>query len=361
MSLVDSRNRTFNPLRRHMLASLVAAPVVLLPRAWAQGTVYPPPITPLLSYAQRPEVQAFVEEFVQKRGGTAGEVLDILNQAQYSATAERLMTPAGKGAKRSWRAYRSRFVEPVRIRAGLQFWQENEAVLAKAYDITGVEPSVIVGIIGVETIFGRNMGNFRVLDALMTLSFDYLRRADYFKTELEQFLLLRQETALDHNSTLGSFAGAMGLPQFMPSSIRKHAVDMDGDGTIDLRNNPHDAIGSVARYLADYGWIKGEAISVPARVNRDVDLAPLLSAGPEPRYTPAQLAALGISPQVAAPEEAKALLVDLPTADETPEYRMGLTNFYVITRYNRSYFYAAAVQDLAEAVAAARTVARTPA
>jgi membrane-bound lytic murein transglycosylase B len=346
-----------NRARRHLLTGLAVAPTVLASRAWAQTGAQPP----LLSYAQRPEVQTFAEEFVQRRGGTAGEVLDILNQAQYSATAERLMTPAGKSVKRSWRVYRSRFIEPLRIRSGLQFWQDNEAVLARAQEVTGVDASVIVGIIGVETFFGRIMGSFRVLDALMTLSFDYLRRADYFKTELEQFLILQQETGLDYNNTLGSFAGAMGLPQFMPSSIRKHAVDMDGDGLIDLRNSAQDAVGSVARYLADYGWIKGEPIALPARVNRNVDLAPLLSGGPEPRYTPAQLAALGVSALGSLPSEAKALLVDLPTGDEIPEYRVGLTNFYVITRYNRSYFYAASVQDLAEAVAQARAAGRAPA
>jgi membrane-bound lytic murein transglycosylase B len=261
-------------IRRRLLKGLAAAPLLSVPRVFAQGT----------GYAQRPEVQAFAEEFAQKRGGSAGEVLDILNQAQYQAAAERLMTPGGKTVKRSWRVYRSRFVEPMRIRAGLQFWQENDAVLAKAYEITGVQPQVIVGIIGVETIFGRNMGSFRVLDALMTLSFDYLRRADYFKTELEQFLLLMRETGLDHAATLGSFAGAMGLPQFMPSSVRKHAVDMDGDGTIDLRNNPHDAIGSVARYLADYGWVRDQAIAVGAQVAPDADVSSMLSSASSRRW-----------------------------------------------------------------------------
>jgi membrane-bound lytic murein transglycosylase B len=330
--------------RRTLLQGLAATPVLGAPFVRAQAS----------SYSQREQVQAFAEEFVQRRGGSASELLGILDQAQYQATVERLMTPGGKTVKRSWRVYRSRFVEPLRIRAGVQFWQENEAVLARAAELTGVDAQVIVGIIGVETIFGRQMGSFRVLDALMTLSFDYLRRADYFKTELEQFLILMRETGVDHNTALGSFAGAMGLPQFMPSSVRKHAVDMDGDGVIDLRNNSHDAIGSVARYLADYGWVRGEPISVQARISRDADVAPMLSAGPEPRYTTQQLAALGVAPLGTVSSEAKLLLVDLPTADEGIDYRVGLTNFYVITRYNRSFFYAAAVQDLAEAVSAAR-------
>jgi membrane-bound lytic murein transglycosylase B len=341
--------------RRLLLKGLAATPMLGAPQVFAQ------PEAGAAAYAQRPDVQAFAQEFTQRRGGTPGEVLQILNQAQYQAAAERLMTPAGKTAKRSWRLYRSRFVEPTRIRAGLQFWQDNEAVLERAREITGVEPHVIVGIIGVETIFGRNMGSFRVLDALMTLSFDYLRRADYFKTELEQFLLLMRETGLDHTATLGSFAGAMGLPQFMPSSIRKHAVDMDGDGTIDLRGSAQDAIGSVARYLADYGWVRDQPISVSARVTPDVDVAPMLASGPEPRYSYHQLSALGVRPVQSVPDDAQLLLVDLPTWDDATEYRVGLTNFYVITRYNRSFFYAAAVQDLAEAVAGARSSGRTPA
>jgi membrane-bound lytic murein transglycosylase B len=345
------------PVRRTLITGLLAAPLIGAARAFAQTPTPAPqssPTPPLLSYAQRTEVQVFAENFAQARGGTAGEVLDLLNQAQYNANAERLMTPAPRTAKRSWRGYRGRFVEPTRIRAGLQFWQDNETVLAKVHEITGVEPSVIVGIIGVETIFGRNMGNFRVLDALMTLSFDYLRRADYFKTELEQFLLLLRETGADHQSTLGSFAGAMGLPQFMPSAIRKHAVDMDNDGRIDLRGNPHDAIGSVARYLADYGWIKGEPIALPARVNREADATPLLANGPEPRYLHSELASAGVITVGEMPAQAKTLLVDLPTDGEATEYRVGLQNFYVITRYNRSFFYAASVQDLAEAIALAR-------
>jgi membrane-bound lytic murein transglycosylase B len=348
--------------RRQLIAGLLAFPWVNGSHAWAQtATPQNAPMPPLLSYAQRAEVQVFAEEFAQKRGGTAGEALDLLNQAQYSATAERLMTPAPRTAKRSWRAYRARFVEPTRIRAGLQFWQDHESALVKAQEITSVDPSVIVSIIGVETIFGRNMGSFRVLDALMTLSFDYLRRAEYFKTELEQFLLLLRETGADHQSTLGSFAGAMGLPQFMPSAIRKHAVDMDSDGTIDLRNNPRDAIGSVARYLADYGWVKAQAIALPARIQRDVDLAPLLSHGPEPRYTAAELASAGLTPVGLVPEDTKTLVVDLPTDGEATEYRVGLPNFYVITRYNRSFFYAASVQDLAQAIAQARASRRVPA
>jgi membrane-bound lytic murein transglycosylase B len=338
------------------MASLLATPFVRAPYAWAQTPApLSSPTPPLLSYAQRTEVQVFAEQFAQARGGTAGEVLDLLNQAQYNATAERLMTPAPRTSKRSWRAYRGRFVEPTRVRAGLQFWQEHEAVLAKTQEVTGVDPSVIVAIIGVETIFGRNMGSFRVLDALMTLSFDYLRRADYFKTELEQFLLLLRETGADHQNTLGSFAGAMGLPQFMPSAIRKHAVDMDNDGKIDLRSNPHDAIGSVARYLADYGWVKGEPVALPARINRETDAAPLLASGPEPRYSLNELAGAGVISVGEIPAQAKTLLVDLPTDGEGIEYRVGLQNFYVITRYNRSFFYAASVQDLAEAIAAARS------
>lgn len=353
--------------RRHFLGRSAAAAASLggiaIP-SWAQGTSVAapviPPGTPASSsgfspYAGRPEVQAWAEAFAQSSGWGMDRILGVLGSAQSNDTVIRLMQPAPTGFKRSWKVYRSRFVEPIRIRAALKFWDENARSLDQARERFGVPQEIVVGIIGVETIFGRDMGNFRVLDVLMTLSFDYLRRAELYKSELGQYLLLCEENGLQHGSYAGSFAAAIGIPQFIPSSIRRFAVDFDGDGRIDLRTSPADAIGSVARYLNDHGWKTDQPIAVAARVAASADqIKQMLAAGPLPSFTLEQLTAQGVQPTDPVPDDERFLLVDLPTGDEVPEYRVGTPNFYAITRYNRSFFYAAAVQDLASAVRAAR-------
>ncbi len=307
-------------------------------------------------YADRPEVRTWAGQFAADALRPVEEVMAILGQAQSNDTVIRLMQPAPTGFKRSWRVYRSRFVEPIRIRAGLRFWDEHSETLKRVQTESGVDAHVIVGIVGVETIFGRDMGNFRVLDALMTLSFDYLRRAEFFRQELGEFLLFTEENKLAPTEVLGSFAGAIGIPQFMPSSIRKHAQDFDGDGVIDLRNSAADAIGSVARYLNNYGWEPGLPIARQARLNTDAQVQELLARGPEALWSLDEISARGVAVIDPIPEEAKLLLVDLPTGSELPEYRVGTSNFYAITRYNKSFFYASAVQDLGTAIASARGV-----
>lgn len=305
-------------------------------------------------YAIRPDVLDWARGFASIYGGTTEEVMAILSQAQSNDTVIRLMQPAPVGFKRSWRVYRSRFVEPVRIKAGLKFWENYAKALERAEAQTGVSAQAIVGILGVETIFGRQMGDFRVLDALMTLSFDYLRRAEFFRSELESFLLLTRESGAAPTDVLGSFAGAIGIPQFMPSSIRKHAVDFDADKLIDLRNSPIDAIGSVAQYLADYGWEKGLPISVRAKVAPDAPVQELLDRGPQANLTLEELNARGTSVIDPVGDDKKLLLVDLVTHNQGTEFRVGTANFYAITRYNKSFFYAAAVQDLGAAIAMAK-------
>ena len=239
-----------------LLAALVVAVAAAPGTADAQRRAKRPPAAttaPAIGYADRPEVGAFVAEMVERHGFIETELRDMFAQVRRNDDAVRLMSPAPSGFKRSWQAYRSRFLDGLRIREGLRFWREHEPWLELAAQRFGVPPEIVVAIIGVETLYGRNTGDFRVLDVLTTLAFDYPRRADYFRSELEHYLLYSRESNLDVFAVRGSFAGAIGLPQFMPGSIRRFAVDLDGDGEIDLRSNPADAIGSVASFLAEHG------------------------------------------------------------------------------------------------------------
>jgi membrane-bound lytic murein transglycosylase B len=208
-------------------------------------------------------------------------------------------------------------------------------------------------------VYGRNAGNYRVLDALTTLAFDYPPRADYFREELEQFLLLTRESKIDPLSVKGSYAGAIGIPQFMPGSVRRYGLDYDGDGHVDLAGNADDAVGSIANFLAQQGWKRDAAIAWPASV-RDGDVQPLLDAGLKPKFSVDELAAHGVTIAAASGIPAQLALIDLPSHAAPTEYRLGADNFYAITRYNRSSFYGAAVVDLAGALRTRREHA-TPA
>ena len=292
----------------------------------------------------------FVRAMADRHGFDETALLGAFGRTRASELATRLMAPAPPGFKRSWIAYRARFVEPVRLREGQRFWREHASVLRRASERYGVPESIIVSIIGVETIYGRNTGDFRVMDALATLAFDYPRRASYFREELEQYLLLSREAGFDPLEWRGSFAGAVGLPQFMPGSIRRHAVDFDGDGRIDLRNSPADAIGSVARFLANHGWIADAPTHFAATVEDETRARPAVEAGIPPKLSPMQLAELGVSSPQELPADTKLSLIDLPNGDDTTHYVLGANNFWVITQYNRSYFYAMAVIDLARAL-----------
>ncbi|MCL4746167.1 MAG: lytic murein transglycosylase B [Burkholderiaceae bacterium] len=298
-------------------------------------------------YAAHPELDRFVQRMIELHGFDDASLRRTFGGVRRNAQVLRLIAPPASGFRRSWHAYRARFVEPLRIREGGEFWQANEATLARATRAFGVPAEFIVSIIGVETIYGRITGEFRVIDALATLAFDYPRRAEYFRGELEQFLLLARENSIDPFSVLGSYAGAIGLPQFMPGSIRRYAVDFDGDGRIDLRQSATDAIGSVARFLAEHGWVRGEATHFGARIAPYARLDALLEAGIEPRFTAAELAAHGVSASEPLPEGMRVALIDLDTEGSPTVYALGARNFYVITRYNRSSFYAMAVIELA--------------
>ena len=313
-------------------------------------------------YQNHPQARAFIDEMVARNGLPRAELESYFSQAVYSATVSRLIMPPTTPGKKSWRAYRSRFIEPIRINAGVRFWQQNRETLRRAEAEFGVPASVIVGIIGVETIYGRDMGTFRVIDSLSTLAFDYPDtpnredRSTMFRNQLKDFLLWCRDTGTDTFSVLGSYAGAVGIPQFMPTSIREYAIDYDRDGHIDLRNSAVDAIGSVARFLQMHGWEPNRPVMW--NIAGDADSQGIAAAAadgqPYPGMTLSRLtrAGLALAPGVdtAREQETEVLMIDLPTPGQPTEYRVGLRNFYVLTRYNRSFFYAAAVYELGQAV-----------
>ena len=296
-----------------------------------------------------------VQEFIQSMHVLYGFDADHLNR-QFAAirsnpTILRAIRPAAvPELQRSWDRYRERFLNERRLTLGLRFWQDNAAELARAENIYGVPPQIIVAIIGVETEYGRNTGKFGVLEALSTLAFDYPPRAPFFRNELEQFLLMARENGISPLEYKGSYAGAIGIPQFMPSSQRNFAVDFDGDDRIDLRGSPSDAIGSVARFLNMHGWQRQAPIAVPASVIADPSA--LIAAGIKPAQPLQDMAQQGVAPLHDDPSLADrpAALIDLVSPNQPTEYWIGFDNFYVITRYNRSSFYAMSVFMLAESL-----------
>jgi len=272
----------------------------------------------------------------------------------------RFIMPPPAGTAKNWAAYRSRFVEPLRVRAGAAFWRANEGWLRLAEERYGVPPEIVVGIVGVESIFGQQMGNFRVLDALATLAFDFPAgrkdRSAFFRDELESYLVLARREGLEPVALRGSYAGAVGMPQFMPSSINRYAVDFDGDGHVDLQRSSADVIGSVANFLAESGWQRDlpTHFSVAAPVDAG-DRAALLGPDIVPLFSPQEFAERGARlDDAAARLPGKLALVELQNGAAAPSYVAGTSNFYAITRYNWSSYYALAVIELGAAVRQSR-------
>jgi membrane-bound lytic murein transglycosylase B len=314
-------------------------------------------------YATRDDAMRFADDVAERRGLDREWVRATIGNARFLPNVPRLMLPGPVGTVKNWQTYRSRFIDPVRIAAGVRFWRANADTLARAEQVYGVPPEIIVGIIGVETIYGRNMGNFRVIDALATLSFDFpqghpraAERETFFRGELESFLSTESRTSDDPLTPVGSYAGAMGMPQFMPSSIAKYAVDFDGDSRIDLVNNPADVIGSVASYFKAFGWKPGMPAIYPvhfeeARLQKALLLAPDIL----PSFSADSFVAAGAVPEGEGLQHKGLLaLIELQNgADAPPSYVAGTRNFYVITRYNWSSYYAMSVLDLGQEVKAA--------
>jgi membrane-bound lytic murein transglycosylase B len=312
---------------------------------------------------------AQVADMAQRRGLDRRWVRRVVGQAHYIPSVVKLITPPAVGVAKNWRAYRERFIEPVRVQAGVQFWQSHAATLERAEKEYGVPAEIVVGIIGVETFYGQQTGSYRVLDALATLAFDFPKihpraqeRSAYFKSELEQFLVLNQHAGTDPRQAKGSYAGAMGWAQFMPSSWIRYAVDFDGDGKIDLFNSPDDVIGSVANYFKTFNWHSGMPPFYPVRFDpATLDLDALLAPDILPTFSLASFQAKGaVLEGEALQHQGPLALIELQNGDPTlegnaPTYVAGTENFYVITRYNWSSYYAMAVIELGRAVAAART------
>ncbi len=318
-------------------------------------------------YAGQPAAEQLAQEIAGRRGWDPEWVRHWVGQAQQLPAVIRLSTPAPVAAAKNWAAYRARFIEPSRIEAGRRFWLEQRAALERAEIDYGVPAWLVVGIIGVETLYGRHTGNFRVLDALATLSLDFpashpraAERQAYFRTELEALLELARAQGVSPDAWRGSYAGAMGLPQFMPGSWLRYAVDFDGDGSIDLHDSPVDAIGSVAHYMRQHGWQSGMPTHYPVAVQAEGEaLATLLAPDIRPSFAAARLHELGARLEEPALEHAGPLaLVELRNGDplqggSAPSYVAGTENFYAVTRYNWSSYYALAVIELGQAVQAA--------
>ena len=297
------------------------------------------------NYASHPAMLAFTERLVDEDGFEREELERLFAAAErQDSILEAIARPAEK--TKPWHAYREIFVTDKRTRQGVAFMRKHGETLARAQTETGVPASIIAAILGVETFYGRITGSYRVVNALATLAFDYPPRSEFFTRELRHFLILTREQGLEPLALRGSYAGAMGYGQFMPSSYRSYAVDFDGDGSVDIWDNPVDAIGSVANYLKQHGWRRDENIILPARRSGGIPDS-WINAGLKPERSVAQFTAAGLEPIGDAPDDAPATGLAMQ-GDEDIEYWIGLHNFYVITRYNHSAMYALAVYQLSQ-------------
>jgi membrane-bound lytic murein transglycosylase B len=299
------------------------------------------------NYSEQPQVQVFIDRMVSEHNFDRDELVAVLGKAERREDILELMRkPAEKRLR--WFEYRKIFLTQSRIDGGVTFWKENADLLKKASEAFGVDPQIIVAIIGVETRYGSNTGRHRVLDALATLGFDYPPRSEFFTNELEQYLILAREEDIDVLTTTGSYAGAMGYGQFIPSSYRNYAVDFDGDGKRDLWTNKADIIGSVANYFHVHGWTTGTPVATLANVEGD-DFLTVLELGYKPKTVLDAMRHDGVTPRTPLPDELLAALIAFEQ-ENGPEYWLGFNNFYVITRYNHSPLYAMAVYQLSEEI-----------
>lgn len=294
------------------------------------------------------ERDLFIEEMATRHDMDRAWLRGTVGEAVYQ---QKIIDAMNRPAeKKPWKEYRPIFVNDPRIKGGVEFLQQHRRLLERAERIYGVPAEIIVAIIGVETLYGGNTGSYRVIDALATLGFVHPKRGPFFRSELEEFLLLVGEEPVDVNTTRGSYAGAMGLPQFIPSSYRRYAVDFDGDGRRDLLKDLEDVIGSVANYLAEHGWQRGGSITSRARMLASPPPQYLIEAGMQPSFTLDELAGKGISSEQPQVRTSLSSVIELE-GDQGKEYWLGFDNFYVVTRYNHSNLYAMAVVQLAAGIA----------
>jgi membrane-bound lytic murein transglycosylase B len=309
------------------------------------------PVMAASDYLSRADVRSFIESMSEEHGIASADLERILGNVRYTPAAVRLIGPVPTSAPspaRSYERYRAKFLTPELISAGSRFWSLHAEHLARAEAEFGVPSELILGILGVETAYGRNTGSFRAIDALATIAFDGERRQEYFREELKELLLLARDTGIDPLAIKGSYAGAMGLPQFMPSSYRRYAVDFDADGAIDLLGSPADAIGSIASYMKAFGWMPGEPPTGQVRLapGSEVDLV----SGLERVHDVSEVQGKGVVFSGRDPPAGPISIFELPTPGKPSKFVAGFNNFEVVTRYNRSTFYASAVLELAGAI-----------
>ncbi len=308
-------------------------------------------------YATRADVRAFAADTAKSTGIPLAQIQQWLDAAQYQPSIIAAMTRPAES--KTWGEYRPIFITPKRIEAGVDFWNEHAAALSQAAERYGVDAQTIVAIVGVETFFGQRMGNYRLIDALATLGFDYPKRGAFFRGQLKDLFVLAQKEHLDLNEARGSYAGAMGMPQFIPSSYLAYAVDGNGDGRADLFHSDADVFASVANYFAEHGWVNHApvAFEVTLDARQQAAVAGQLNSGRDlkPKLTAGALRQLGIAlpKDLFLPDTEKLMLFTLTDGDKVA-YWVGLNNFYVITRYNYSVLYAMAVWQLGKAIQAAR-------
>lgn len=296
-------------------------------------------------FGERDDVQQFITHVAQKDNFDKQQLTSLFNTVQSN---KKVLKSISKPAEsKPWLAYRSILVTPKRAQHGAKFWENNATTLTRAEQQYGVPTPLIVAILGVETNYGENQGRFRVLDSLSTLAFDYPARSNFFRSELEQYLLLTREHHFEPTEIVGSYAGAIGQPQFMPSSYRRYAVDYTGKGHADLIHNTPDAIGSIANYLKAKGWQPQQPVAIRANVSGQ-RFQQLANASGKKTYTVAELARYGIKPIKSLPPHEKVTFMVFDAGEEQPEYWLGLHNFSVIMLYNTSRFYAMAVHQLSQ-------------
>lgn len=302
-----------------------------------------------------PYLKEWAASFAEQNDIPVNEVVQLLATVRYNPEVARLMAPSKGKIKRSWSTYKNRFIEPIRIKAGIEFWQQHRHAIQKAADQYGIPAEIIVSIIGVETIYGRYTGNFKVIEALTTLGFSYPdnsrpERGQLFRDQLADLLVLHHQGKINALTAEGSFAGAMGLPQFMPGSLARYAVDGDNDGVIDLYQSIPDIVASVAHFLVQHGWIKGLPVFAPVTLNQSI--APRFVDGglsPTQTWTQLQKENVIMGKNTTGPWQQYPLgVINLVEESQgTAQYRLATPNFFAITAYNRSYFYATTVADFA--------------
>jgi membrane-bound lytic murein transglycosylase B len=314
------------------------------------------PAPEFANFTQWQAVDGFIDEMCLDHGFEREALISLFRQIHYLDSVVKLINPPPVGTVKNWTAYRARFIEQRRLTAGTKFWNRYATELDRAQQEFGVPAEIIVGVLGVETMYGQAAGKFRVLDSLTTLAFAYPETANreprmaYFRNELKQALLFARESNIDPLSLNGSFAGAIGWPQFMPGSIRRYAVDFDGDGKIDLRNSAVDAIGSIASFLSQHGWQRDQPLVFPVQVIADRPWPSLIGKSLEAKFSRDELRLAGVIVPDDVPNSHPYGLFDLEDGSHPTRYLLGTQNFFAITHYNRSYYYAMAVIELGQAI-----------